>query len=315
MGTPAFAVPVLQAVERIARSGGGTVVAAYAGPDRGAGRGRHLQPSPVKSYAEEAGIAVLTPRRVTSADETARFEALEADLVVLAAYGLLLPPSFLSAPRHGAVNVHPSLLPRHRGAAPVAGAILAGDTATGTTIIRMDEGLDTGPILAQSTVTLAGGERTPALTERLFALGASLLEQHLPTYLRGELEPTPQPEEGATLIKRFVKEDGTLDWSRPAFELERRVRALDPWPGTATTWEGKRLDVLEAAVVAVGGARNEPPGMVVTLASGVGVVTGEGTLLLRTVRLEGRQAVTGEAFLRGHASLAGARLGSQRAGT
>ena len=316
MGTPAFAVPVLQSTERVADHLGASIVAVSAGPDRPAGRGRKLRASPVKSYAESRDVEVLTPERVTRPEEIERFEALDADLVVVAAYGLLLPGPILHGPTHGAVNLHPSLLPRYRGAAPVAAAILAGDAETGVSLMRMDEGLDTGRVIVQSRMRLAGNERAPALTERLFALGAALVEEQLPRYLAGELVPVLQDEDEATIIKRFAKEDGTLDWSRPAVELERRVRALDPWPGTATTWQGRRLDVLEATVLeaAVGRPTGAVPGTVVGLAAGpeggVGVATGADVLLLVRMRLEGRRENASADFVRGHPGFVGSVLPS-----
>ena len=307
MGTPRPAATVLDAVVLMASRAGWRLSAVYTAPDRQAGRGRRVQPSPVKERALALGLEVLTPARVTPADEQDRFRELNADLVVLAAYGLLLPEAFLHAPTHGAVNVHPSLLPRHRGAAPVPAAILAGDTTTGTSIMVMDEGLDTGPVLASRSVPLDGTERSPELTERLFLLGAELLEECLPAYLKGELVPSPQPQEGISVVKRFRKEDGDLDWTRPAVELERQVRAFDPWPGSATTWDGKRLEVLEASVgaPAVGGA----PGTVQRGEAGIGVATGDGSLLLRRVRLEGRSPTAIEEFVRGHTAFLSALLG------
>ena len=263
--------------------------------------------SPVKAYAEERGIDVLTPVRLTTEEEKKRFEALGADLVVLAAYGLLLPKPFLFSPTHGAVNVHPSLLPRHRGAAPVPAAILAGDTVTGTTIIKMDEGLDTGPVIAMREVPLAGDERAPELTARLFDLGARLLEECLPRYIRKEIDPTAQAAEGVSVIKKFSKEDGEIDWTRSALELERRVRGLDPWPGTATTWRGQRIDVLEASV---GGPTSAVPGLVFSLGDTVAVGTGDGSLVLERVRPAGRSAMAARDFVRGRADFIGAELPS-----
>lgn len=307
MGTPDFVVPVLKSVEKIADAVGGRVIAVYSGPDRPAGRGRKLTASAVKSYALDRGIDVLTPIRVTTDEEEARFEGLGADLVVLAAYGLLLPKPFLFSPAHGAVNVHPSLLPRHRGAAPVPAAILAGDVVSGTTIIQMDEGLDTGPVLAMEEVALDGRERSPGLTGRLFELGGRMLEACVPAYLNGELLPTPQNAEGATVIKKFTKEDGALDWTLPAIELERRIRALDPWPGTATSWQGQRVDVLEASL---GDTVDGRPGQVFMAGQAVGVATGEGSLTLERVRPAGRNAMAARDFVRGHADFIGATLPS-----
>ncbi|MDA1035252.1 MAG: methionyl-tRNA formyltransferase [Chloroflexi bacterium] len=307
MGTPAFVVPVLKSVEKIVEEIGGRVVAVYSGPDRPAGRGRKLAASPVKGYAVERGFDVLTPGKVTTEEEKVRFESLGADLVVLAAYGLLLPRPFLFSPLHGAVNVHPSLLPRHRGAAPVPAAILAGDSVSGTTIIKMDEGLDTGPVLAMREVPLTGKERASELTMRLFDLGARMLEECLPSYMGGELVPIAQASEGASVIKRFAKEDGSLDWTRPTAELERRVRALDPWPGTATTWQGQRIDVLEASM---GDSAGASPGQVIMQGDAVAVGTGDGTLVLERVRPAGRNAMAARDFVRGRADFIGAVLPS-----
>ena len=313
MGTPNVVVPILQAVERIATNLDAELVAVYTGPDRPAGRGRKLTASPVKEYALTRGYDILTPARVTNDEEIARFEAIGADLVVLAAYGQLLPAPFLFGPTHGAVNVHPSLLPAHRGAAPVAGALLAGDGITGTSIITMDEGLDTGPVLAMEEITLDGTERTPELTERLFALGARLLESAVPAYVRAQLVPRPQSAEGVSVIRRFKKSDSDLDFSRPAVELERRVRALDPWPGTATTWRGQRLDVLAASVLgesdAIGGW-NAVPGTAVAVGNDTAIATSEGLLLLERVRPAGKNPMAARDFVRNRAEFIGAVLPS-----
>jgi methionyl-tRNA formyltransferase len=244
---------------------------------------------------------------VTSGEEQERFKALGPDLVVLAAYGLILPDAFLFVPRHGAVNVHPSLLPRWRGAAPVPAAIMAGDDVTGTSIMVMNEGLDTGPVIASRSVPLDGSERSPELMARLFELGAELLAESLPAYIAGKLAPRPQGDDGVTVVKRFRKEDGVLDWTKTAVELERQVRAFDPWPGSMTTWNGKRLEVVEAGVGVPG--PGAAPGSVVRGDMGVGVTTGKGVLLLRTVKLEGRSATAIADFVRGHEEFLRARLG------
>ena len=306
MGTPHPAVGVLDAIAGLAAANGWSVVTAYTAPDKPAGRGRRLSPSPVRDRAEALGIPVLTPQRLTLPEEQERFRSLRADLVVLAAYGLLLPPPFLFEPRHGAVNIHPSLLPRHRGAAPVAAAILAGDTETGVTLMTMNEGLDTGPTLAWKTFPLDGDERTPSLTERLFALGCELLTDVLPRYLAGGIEPVPQPGEAATYTPRMTKADAMIDWREPALHIERKVRAFDPWPGTATHWDGRRLAITDAAVD--GDAGNLAPGEVLVQGDAVLVGTGEGALRFIRVKMEGRQEMSAAEFLRGHPSFGSARL-------
>jgi methionyl-tRNA formyltransferase len=307
MGSPSFVIPILSSTERVASELDGEIVAVYTTPDRPAGRGRKLLASPIKDYARVRGISVLSPARLTNEDEKARFMELRADLVVLAAYGLLLPAPFLFTPKHGAVNVHPSLLPRHRGASPVAGAILAGDLTTGVTIMKMDEGLDTGDVLAMEELPLSGRERAPALTASLFALGARMMNQALPAYLAGAILPQPQAAEGATAIKRFIKEDGQLDWTMPAMDIERRIRALDPWPGTATTYEGARLEVLSATVLGLSGMA---PGTVVVQGREVAVATGEGLLVLHQLKPAGRKPMAAADFLRGHPDFAVATLPS-----
>ncbi len=286
---------------------GWAVVAAYTAQDAPKGRGRRPTPSPVRERAEELGIPVMTPRRLTTEEEQARFREIDADLVVLAAYGLLLPGPFLFGPRCGAVNIHPSLLPRHRGAAPVAGTILAGDEQSGTSLILMDEGLDTGPLLVQRSVALAGDERTSELTDRLFTLGAAMLEEMLPAYVEGRLAPSPQPSEGVTLTKRMAKADGDVDWTESALAIERKVRAYDPWPGTSTSWEGRRLAVVEAALAAGPGLA---PGEVGSVGGETLVGTGEGALRLLRVKLEGRPETGVDEFVRGHGAFLGARLPS-----
>ena len=308
MGSPQSAVGVLDATTRTAAENGWTVVATYTSPDKRGGRGRRLTQSPVRRRAEELGIPVLTPQRLTLPEEQERFRALRVDLVVLAAYGLLLPPPFLFEPRYGAVNIHPSLLPRHRGAAPVAAAILAGDTETGVTLMTMNEGLDTGPLLAWRNVALNGDERTPELTERLFALGSSMLVEVLPRYVAGEVVPMTQPDEGATYTPRMAKTDALIDWHEPALLIERKVRAYDPWPGTATIWEGRRLAITAAEVDTSTG--DFAPGEVRTRGDAVLVGTSEGALRLLRVKMEGRPEMGVEEFLRGHPAFAKARLES-----
>ncbi len=308
MGSPQPAVEILNTTVGIAAANGWGVVAAYTSEDKPSGRGRRVVPSAVRLRAEELGIAVLTPRRLTLPEEQERFRTLRADLVVVAAYGLLLPAPFLFEPAHGAVNVHPSLLPRHRGAAPVAAAILAGDSETGVTLMKMDEGLDSGPILASRGVPLLGGERTAPLTDRLFALGGELLAEVLPSYVDGGVAPSPQPDQGATYTPRMTKAEGLIDWSEPALLIERKVRAYDPWPGTAAVWDGKRLGITEAVVHVEEEALSV--GEVGVRGEAVLVGTGQGVLRLLRVKMEGRPEMAIADYLRGRPAFASARLAS-----
>ena len=308
MGSPQPAAVVLDAAAGVAAANGWVVAAVYTAPDKPEGRGRRLSPSPVRRRADELGIPVLTPSRLTLPEEQERFRSLRADLVVLAAYGLLLPAPFLFEPAHGAVNVHPSLLPRHRGATPVAAAILGGDAETGVTVMKMDEGLDTGPTLARRSVPLRGDERTGPLTDRLFALGGELLAEVLPPYVAGEVVPVPQPGEGVTYAPRMTKADGLIDWREPALLIERKVRAYDPWPGAAAVWEGRRLAVTGAEVDVEAG--DVAVGEVTTRGDAVLVGTGQGALRLLRVKVEGRPEMGIAEFLRGRPAFADARLAS-----
>lgn len=308
MGSPEPAASALSAVAAVAEANGWELVGVYAAPDKPVGRGRRPAPSPVRRRAEELGLPALTPDKLTAPEEAARFRALRPDLVVLAAYGLLLPPPFLHEPRCGAVNLHPSLLPRHRGASPVAAAILAGDAETGATLMAMTERLDAGPVLAQRRVALDGGERTPELTARLFALGAEMLRETLPLYVAGEIVPRPQDEAAATYAPRMAKADGEIVWTEPAVLIERKTRAYDPWPGAATRWEGRRLAVTAASVEPDPGGL--APGRTRRDGDGVLVGAGEGALRLLRVKPEGGAEMSADDFLRGRPTFVGARLPS-----
>ena len=306
MGTPGFAVPVLQAVQSL----GWPVVGVYTAPDQPAGRGRQLRQSPVKQYALAEGLEVFQPERLRAATDIQPLLALKPDVLVVAAYGKLLPQPVLDAAPSGPVNVHPSLLPRYRGAAPVAAAILAGDAVTGVSLMVLDPGMDTGPVLAQRQEPIGPNDTTPELTDRLFLLGAQLIKDTLPAYLEGSATPAPQDDNKAVVTSRLRKEDGEMDWMKPAAELERQVRAYQPWPGSFTTWQGQRLEVLSTSVGRRSGAG--PAGHVVpsTEGDGAGVVTSAGELVLTVVRLEGRRAMEVSEFLRGHPDFTEARLPS-----
>jgi methionyl-tRNA formyltransferase len=265
-------------------------------PPRPAGRRQDLTPTPVAALATERGLRVRTPTSLRNDDVLAEMRAVAPELIVLADYGRIIPAALLALPRHGALNIHPSLLPRYRGAAPVQGAILAGDAVTGVTLMRMDAGLDTGPIVAQVPVSLAGGEVAPALEARLAELGAELLVASLPGWLDGSLRAQPQPAAGASLTRPLRREDGRLDPSRPASQLERQVRAYQPWPGTFMDVDGERLKVW-AASVQEGAA--DAPGTLVASGDSLALVTAEGLLRLDEVQPAGKRRMRGAEYRRG----------------
>ncbi len=304
MGTPEFAVPALEA---LAGARSLDVTGVITQPDRPSGRGRQLMPSPVKQAALERGLPLSQPHSLRTPEAMAQLATWQPDVIVVAAFGQILRQDVLDLPPHGCLNIHASLLPRWRGAAPVAAAILAGDDVTGVTIMRMDAGLDTGPILAQREEPIRPDDTRATLGERLAQMGAELLVETLPAYLAGNLLPRPQPEEGATYARQLRKEDGLLDWSRPADELARRVRAFTPWPGPFTTWRGRRLKVLRSAPLPAWRGET-PPGTVIALADGVAVATGTGALRLEKVQLAGKRPMDSAIFIRGQRDFVGSRL-------
>ncbi len=305
MGSPQFAVPTLEALARDHH----TLVAVFTQPDKPAGRGQQLTPVPVKHWAAAHGVPVYQPRsfrKEPRAIETLR--ELKPDVIVVAAYGLILPQAVLDVPPLGCLNVHSSILPRHRGAAPITAAILAGDAETGITIMKMDAGLDTGPVLSMAREPIRPDDTTSSLSERLAYLGAQLMADTLPKYLHGEIVPQPQPSEGATYSPKIDKADAQIDWRRPAIEVERMVRAYTPWPVTQTMWHGQLIKVLKAQVKQEKG--DGEIGQVVKLSDGsIGVVTGEGVLALQEIQLAGRKAMKAEDFVRGQPKFIGAVLG------
>ncbi len=323
MGTPEFAVPTLEQL----LAAGHEIVLVVTQPDRPAGRGRRLAAPPVKEAALRHGLPVLQPRRVREQATLHALTTAAPQVVVVAAFGQILPRQILELPPLGCLNVHASLLPRWRGAAPISAAILAGDEVTGVTVMLMDEGLDTGPLLAQATEPIRPSDTTQSLGRRLAEMGARLLTQTLPAWQRGEVQATPQDHALASYAPMLKKEDGLLDWRRPAVELWRRCRACVPWPGAFTWWRGRLLKVIESAplrdgepgagpgevaVAAAAEARARAPypellpegGRVLT------VGTGEGVLALLRVQLEGGRPLAGEEFARGHREVIGARFGA-----
>ncbi len=306
MGTPEFAIPALEKLI----SEGYRPVAVYSQPDRPAGRGRNLVAPPVKQAALNHGLPVVQPVSLKDPAELERLTSLKPDLIVVAAFGQLLPRPVLDLPPFGCLNLHPSLLPRHRGASPIPAAILAGDEETGVSLMLLDEGLDTGPILAQRGIPIEPEDTAETLEAKLAKLGAELLVEVLPRWLAREITPQPQDEAKATYAPPLSKQDGEINWERSALELWRRVRAFYPWPGCYTWLRGKRLKVLEARPLP--GGEGLKPGTVLALPGDapVGVVTGEGILGLRRVQLEGKKPLSAEEFLRGRRDFIGQVLPS-----
>ncbi len=299
MGTPDFAVPILESLIEA----GHDVRAVYRQPPRPAGRGHKETPSPVHAFAAGRGITVRTPTSLKSAEEQDAFAALDADAAVVAAYGLILPRAVLAAPRLGCLNVHASLLPRWRGAAPIQRAMLAGDTETGVTIMQMDVGLDTGAMLLRESILLLPDATASWLHDMLAAMGARLIVAALDGLDEGRLTPVPQPGEGVTYAHKLDKNEGRIDWSRPAVELERQVRALNPWPGVWFDFGAERIKVLDAVLSPGTGA----PGTVLDDRLTVAC----GRLALRPTRVQraGKAPMTAGDMLRGHAIPKGTRLG------
>jgi methionyl-tRNA formyltransferase len=299
MGTPDFAATILDAL----CVAGHRVTCVYCQPPRRAGRGQRLQPSPVQALAEERDIPVRTPISLRDPATQADFAALRADAAVVAAYGLILPPMILEAPRLGSVNIHASLLPRWRGAAPVQRAILDGDHETGVTIMQMDAGLDTGAILLQHAELITPTTTAGELTARLATLGGELIVTALDRLAAGALRPHPQPDSGVTYAKKLSRDEARLDWRLPAARLERQVRAFDPWPGAYFLGGDERIRVLSAAAASGG---NAPPGTV--LDGQLSIACGDGVLRPLRMQRAGRAAMDTEALLRGFALPPGTML-------
>jgi methionyl-tRNA formyltransferase len=302
-GSGAFAVPILEALAAEPRV---RLVGVVTAPDRPAGRSKTLTPTPVGARARALQMPLLQPSRVRAAESVAEVAALQPDLGVLADYGQIIPRALLELPRHGILNVHPSLLPRHRGATPVPSAIAEGDSQTGVSIIRMDEGIDTGPIVATRAWDLQGTEQAPGVEAEAARRGAALVLEVIGPWLDGELQARPQAREGASVTRPFRREDARLDPSRPARELERRVRAQLPWPGSFVDTELGRVTVHAASVAEAG--PDDEPGRLVEHDGRLALATTDGRLVLEEAQREGRRQSGGEAFLRGQRQLVGTRI-------
>ncbi len=292
LGTSEFAVPALKALVEA----GHDVVAVYTRAPKPAGRGQQERRTPVHELAMSLGLAVRTPKGLRSEEEAASFKALDLDAAVVVYYGPILPTACLDAPVLGCINIHGSLLPRWRGAAPIHRAILAGDAETGVTIMRMDEGLDTGPMLLAESTPISAADTAETVHDRLAELGGRLIVSTLDALVAKTIEPVPQPDDGVTYAHKLGKEEGVLAWRRPAAELERRVRAFHPWPGTSFEANGERIKVLEAALALAGGT----PGTMRRAPDGFPLVTcGVGGLKLLRLQRPGKSAQAADAFLRG----------------
>jgi len=286
MGTPDFSVPVLDALV----AAGHAIAAVYCQPPRPAGRGKRARPSPVQARAETLGLPVRHPASLKGADAQADFAALDADAAVVVAYGLILPQAVLDAPRHGCLNIHASLLPRWRGAAPIQRAILAGDRYTGVCIMRMEAGLDTGPVLLRDTCAIGPADTAADLHDRLSAMGARLIVDALARL--DTLRPEPQPTDGVTYADKIDKAEARIDWTRPAAEVDRQIRALSPFPGAWCMADAARLKLLHSRVVAGAGA----PGQVL---DGFTIACGSGAVDVLEAQREGRRPMPAAEVLRG----------------
>lgn len=306
MATPIFSVPVLRSL-----LGGEYRVTVYTAPDKSAGRRKKKKYSPIKVAALESHLEVYQPISFDDLETQRELAALKPDIIVVAAYGKLLPAAVLRTPPKGCINIHPSLLPEYRGASPVVTAILDGKSVTGVSIMAMDEGMDTGPILFQKEYKISSEETAAGLSERLFVAGGTILLDVIPKWMSGELLPTAQDERKATLTGKVTKFQGEANWELAASLLERRVRAFYPWPSLYSSWRGRLIKILDAKVAEV--SIKGCPGEVVYLDTGdtpVGVLTGKGVLLLETVQIEGKSPMSAKAFLRGHTHFIGSTLPS-----
>jgi len=303
-GTSEFSVPAFEALQHA----GHKIIAVYTQPDRPAGRGRRSTSSPVKQFAEKHGIEIRQPENL--AGEANRLRAEAPDAIIVIAYGQILPAALLSIPRFGCINVHASLLPRWRGAAPIARALEAGDAVTGVTIMQMETGLDTGPVLAEAQIPVHEVDTALTLHDRLSRLGAETLIATLDRLARGEVTPHPQNDALACYARKLSKEEAPIDWRQPARVLHRKIRAFVPWPVASTAWNGKTLRMWDVASPEHSRSLPRPPGTVGRAdAHGITVWTGDGTLTITRLQTEGGKIMTAGEFLNGHKLAAGDRLG------
>ena len=319
MGTPQFAVPALEALIKGARPGlvlpeGYEIATVITRTDKPAGRGKEIVYSPVKQTALSHGIPVWQPGSLKRPENIEALAAYHADLYIVAAFGQILPQAVLDQPRYGTLNIHASLLPRYRGVSPIAAAILHGDTETGVTIMLIDAGVDTGPILLKRTIPIAEDDTTGSLTIKLAELGArTLLDEALPLWVQGQITPKPQDEQLASNTHVLRKEYGEISWERPAVELARAVRAYTPWPGAYTYWRGKLLRIVSAHPAMLEPAQQLKQGTVSLRKENsqqvLSIVTAHGLLVVDSLQLESKKAMSAAEFVRGHPQIIGEVLG------
>jgi methionyl-tRNA formyltransferase len=295
-GTPEFAVPALEAL----LAAGHRIAAVYTQPDRPAGRGQQVTMSAVKRCAQQHGLTIQQPATLRDAAAQAELAAFNADAMIVVAFGLILPKAVLQTPRLGCINIHGSLLPRWRGAAPIQRAIMAGDTETGVCIMCMDEGLDTGPVLSAVSTPIGPHENAASLHDRLAMLGAQALVATLPRYANGDLQPLAQSDEGATYAAKLRKEEALIDWRRSARDIDALIRAFNPWPVAETRLHGQQLRVWEATTISDESSHAVPGTVLRADASGIVVATGSGALSLQRVQLAGRKAMSASDFINAH---------------
>ncbi len=303
MGTPDFAVPALKALLNASDAKNWQVVGVVTQPDRPKGRGKKLSPPPVKVIAEAAGVFVLQPKRLKTPEAFAKLAALKPDLIVVAAFGQILRKNVLDLPQYGCLNIHASLLPRWRGASPVTAAIQAGDVETGVTIMKIDESLDSGPILTQQSKLIKPHDTGGTLTTKLAELGATLLIETLPAWLSGQIEPVTQDETLVTMTRLLKKSDGKVDWNLPAATIARQIRAFSPWPGTFTHGPRGQIKVLAADLAAETVSKSAVPGTIFKHHKFIYIMTGQGALQLITVQPAGKKAMSAQAMLNGQPEL------------
>jgi methionyl-tRNA formyltransferase len=318
MGTPHFAALALLAlIEHTAPGdllpGGYEIASVITRVDKPVGRGRGIVFSPVKQAALEHNIPVWQPGSLKKAENSAKLAELHADLYIVAAFGQILPQAVLDQPRYGTLNIHASLLPKYRGVSPISEAILQGDQETGVTIMLLDAGIDTGPMLAQRSIPIDRDDTTGSLTDKLAQLGATTLLETLPLWINGEITPQPQDTSLASYTHMLRKEDGAISWQEPAALLARKVRAYTPWPGAYTHWHGKLLKIIAAEASDERSEGTMRPGIVYMLQEQgrktLAVATGSGALIIRRVQIEGKRAMSADEFLRGYGQIVGETLG------